>query len=285
MAEVTVRELYTYPVKGCGGGPVQELVLTEQGIEGDREYSFVDEDGKLVDQKETPILASISAELTEGELVLRHASQGLYKHQPRSKGKSVPATWVIDQFEGIDQGEEVAAWVSGIIDKNVRLIRADKPWTVNFPVPSMKRVHGKPKQKFTGATDVSLTNLASLEALNRNLDVPIGMDRFRTNLVVDGIAAYAEDDMDLVGNETVEIMQVTPAERCEIITTDQITGERPKNNILKVLGQTRYKTIDRYGTGLLFGNYMRVSKPGILRIGDVLALRDMTEKERLAAEG
>jgi uncharacterized protein YcbX len=285
MAKVTVRELNTYPVKGCGGGPVQELVLTEQGIDGDREYSFVGEDGKLVDQKKTPILASISAELAEGELVLRHAGQGLYKHQPRLEGKSVPATWVIDQFEGIDQGDEVADWVSRIIDKSVRLIRADKPWTVNFPVPSMKRVHGKPKQKFNGATDVSLTNLASLEALNRNLDVPIGMDRFRTNIVVDGIAAYEEDHMDLVGNDMVEIMQVTPAERCEIITTDQMTGERPQNNILKVLGQTRYKTKDRFGTGLLFGNYMRVSKPGILRIGDVLALRDMTEQERLAAEG
>ena len=55
------------------------------------------------------------------------------------------------------------------------------------------RVHGKPKQKFTAASDVSLTNLASLEALNKDLEVPIGMDRFRPNVVVDGIGAYEED--------------------------------------------------------------------------------------------
>ena len=73
MAEVTVRELYTYPVKGCGGGPVEELVLTERGIEGDREYSFVGENGLLVDQKKTPILASVSAELSGRGLLLRHA--------------------------------------------------------------------------------------------------------------------------------------------------------------------------------------------------------------------
>ena len=285
MTEVTVRELYTYPVKGCGGGPVEELVLTERGIEGDREYSFVGEDGRLVDQIKTPILASVSAELSGRRLLFRHATQGIYRHSPRLEGDSIPGSWVIDKFEGIDQGDEIAEWVSNIIEKKVRLIRADKPWQINFPVPSMKRVHGKPKQKFTAATDVSLTNLASLEALNEDLEVPIGMDRFRPNVVVDGIGAYEEDNMDIVGNRDVELTQVTPAERCVIITTDQETGERPANNIFKVLGKTRRKTADRFGSGLLFGNYMMISKPGTLHVGDRLELRDLTEEGKVAAQG
>ena len=70
----------------------------------------------------------------------------------RLEGDSIPGSWVIDKFEGIDQGDEIAEWVSNIIEKKVHLIRADKPWRINFPVPSMKRVHGKPKQKFTAAT-------------------------------------------------------------------------------------------------------------------------------------
>ena len=236
-------------------------------------------------RKLTPILASVSAELSGPGLLLRHATQGIYKHSPRLEGDSIPGSWVLDEFEGIDQGDEIAEWVSNIIEKKVRLIRADKPWQINFPVPSMKRVHGKPKQKFTAATDVSLTNLASLEALNKDLEVPIGMGRFRPNVVVDGIGAYEEDNMDLVGNDDVELMQVTPAERCVIITTDQETGERPANNIFKVLGKTRRKTEDRFGSGLLFGNYMRVSRPGILYVGGRLELRDMTEEETAATEG
>ena len=285
MAEVTVRNLHTYPVKGCGGGPVKELVLTERGIEGDREYSFVGEDGLLLDQRETPLLASVSAELSGQRLLLRHAARGTYAHVPRLEGDSIPGVWILERFEGIDQGADVAEWVSNIVGKKVRLIRADKPWRVNLPVPSLKRVHGKPRHKFTAATDILLTNLASLEALNRDLDVPIGMDRFRPNVVVDGIGAYEEDHMELVGSGDVELMQVTPAERCEIITTDQVTGERPANNILKVLGRTRYKAKDRFGTGLLFGNYMRVSRHGTLSVGDRLQLRNMTEEERAAADG
>jgi len=284
MAEVCVRALTVYPVKGCGSRAVDELVLTDMGIQGDREFCFVGEDGRLVDQKKTPRLASIRAEMDNGELRLQHQTEGTFSHQPRSEGQRLPAKWVLDEFTGIDQGDEIAQWVSNIVAKPVRCIRAADPWVVNFPVPSMRRVHGRLKQKFTAATDVSLTNLASLAALNRDLHSPVDMDRFRSNVVVDGIAAYAEDDMDLLGNNEVELMQVTPAERCEIITTDQSTGERPPNNILQVLGRTRRKTVDRFGTGLLFGNYMRVSKPGVLRVGDCLTLRDMTVAERQAAQ-
>ena len=142
-----------------------------------------------------------------------------------------------------------------------------------FPVPDMARLHGKSKQRFTAASEVSVTSLASLEALNKDLEVPINMDRFRSNVVVDGIQPYEEDQMEIIGNDAVEIMQVTPAERCEIITTDQATGERPANNILKVLGQTRRKVENRFGTGLLFGNYMTVKKPGSLYVGDKLTFR------------
>ena len=76
MKQVTVRELYIYPVKGCGGGPVEKLEITELGIVGDREYAFAGEDGFLVDQKKTPLLASIKAELDGPGLVLRHANEG-----------------------------------------------------------------------------------------------------------------------------------------------------------------------------------------------------------------
>jgi len=271
MQEVTVRELYVYPVKGCGGGPVEELDITDHGIVGDREYSFIDEEGHLIDQKLTPKVASISAELGGSGLVFRHATAGIFRHQRRMEGEAIPGTWVIDEFEGVDQGDEVAEWATNILGIKVRLIRADKPWNINFPVTSMKNLHGRSKNRFSAASEVSLTNLASLEALNQDLEVAIDMNRFRANVVVDGISAYEEDNMNVIGNEDVELLQVTPAERCVIITTDQKTGERPANNILKTLGETRRKTEDRYGSGLLFGNYMTVKKPGILYVGDRLS--------------
>ncbi|MBT5155267.1 MAG: MOSC domain-containing protein [Gammaproteobacteria bacterium] len=270
MKTVTVKELYVYPVKGCNGSPVQALDITEQGIVGDREFTFVGDGGVLIEQKQFPKIASVQVEQTSEGLIFKHETEGSILHKARTEGESISAKWVLDEFEGTDQGDEVSQWISHILDMPIRLIRINQPWTVNFPVPDMARLHGKSKRRFTAASELSLTNLASLEALNADLDVPIPMNRFRSNIVVDGIGAYEEDDMDFVVGANVEILQVTPAERCAIISTDQKTGDRPENNIFDVLRKTRVKTEGKFGSGLIFGNYMTVKKPGKLRLGDQL---------------
>jgi uncharacterized protein YcbX len=56
-----------------------------------------------------------------------------------------------------------------------------------------------------------------------------------------------------------------------IVTTDQKTGARPKNDLLKVLGAyRRKKQEDRFGSGITFGLYMGVGREGMLRVGDKL---------------
>lgn len=275
MKEVTVRELWIYPVKSFRGDSVEELQITEEGIVGDREFALVRENGTLADQKLSPKMALISARMpsVDGPGLLLKAGTDIYSHAIRKEGPPLPATWVLDEFEGVDQGDDIAQWVSNIIDEKVRMIRIDKSWTVNFPVPDLELVHGKPKRRFTAATEVSLANLASLDKLNEDLEKKISIHRFRTNVIVDGIEAYEEDNVVYVGNEDVQFQQVTPAERCVIITTDHNTGERAPNNIMKVLSKTRKKPAERkFGSGLEFGNYMTVSKPGHIYVGDRLKL-------------
>ena len=83
MQEVTVRELYLYPVKGFAGGPVEKLVIGERGIEGDRDFALVGEDGALMDQKLTPTMAAINAELQAGGFgAYTSARRGGYLYAP-----------------------------------------------------------------------------------------------------------------------------------------------------------------------------------------------------------
>jgi len=78
-----------------------------------------------------------------------------------------------------------------------------------------------------------------------------------------------EDETVSLRGESVELLNITPAERCVIITTDQKTGERPKTDLLKVLGAYRRKNKeDRFGSGITFGLYMSVGREGTLRVGD-----------------
>ena len=274
MREVVVKELWSYPVKGCQGVAVDSLQITKMGIVGDRIFSLWEEGGALVSQKETPKIASIAARFTleNGVLELSHATHGSYRHSIRSEGDRLASKWVLDKFETIDQGDEVAEWLSILLEKNVRLVTPDQPWKIVLPHPLLKRMHDSEKQKFFAASEVSLANRASLDDLNSRLESPVPMDRFRVNVVVDGIDAYEEDEMDALANENVELLQVSAAERCVIIATDQKTGHRPKNNILQVLGEYRRRSAEtKFSSGLLFGNYMTVGREGLLRTGDRLS--------------
>jgi uncharacterized protein YcbX len=272
VSEATVRELWTYPVKGCQGVPADSIEITKLGVVGDRGFVLWRE-GLLVDQIETPQVASLAVGFDCETQTLRfeHAERGSYEHVVRSQGDRREAKWVLDEFETIDQGQEVSDWLSSVLGKSVRLVSPGDPWKINFPIPQMQRIHQEPKQGFYSASPVSLANQASLDDLNGRLESPVGMDRFRMNVVVDGLGAYQEDEFDSFGNDAVELLQVTPAERCVIITTDQKTGERPKSDLLKVLGEYRRKQKEeRFGSGIIFGLYMAVGREGVLRVGDKL---------------
>ena len=274
MSEATVRELWTFPVKGCQGVQSDSIEISKMGITGDRGFVLW-RDGQLVDQIETPQVASLAVgfDRDAGTLCFEHAERGRYEHAVRAQGPVREAKWILDEFQTVDQGDEVADWLSSVLGKDVRLVSPGEPWKINFPIPQMQSLHQEPKQRFFSASPVSLANRASLDDLNGRLEAPVGMDRFRMNVVVDGLDPYQEDDFTSFGNDAVELLQVTPAERCVIITTDQKTGERPKNDLLKVLGSYRRKPKEeRFGSGIIFGLYMGVGREGILRVGDQLTV-------------
>jgi len=272
MPGAIVREIWSYPVKGCQGTPVEEARLTRLGLPGDRAFAIW-RDGALVDQKETPRVASIGVafDARSDTLTLSHAEAGEYVHRPSAAGERRPGRWVLDRFETIDQGDAVAGWLAAVLGDGVRLVTAAEPWRINFPIPQLELLHDEPKQSFTAASPVSLANRASLDALNAKLDVPVPMERFRMNVVVEGLGAHEEDGLVSLENDAVKLLHVTPAERCVIVSTDQKTGERDKSDLLRSL--PKKPKSERFGSGRIFGTYLQVEREGVLRVGDRLAVR------------
>lgn len=270
MAEITVTELNVYPVKGCQSLPVEAVEVTALGFAGDRGFAIW-ADGKLVEQLHHPQVAALGArwDAADGTLTFRHAACGEYRHAARGSGERRATEWVLDRFDACDQGDEVAAYLSDAVGAPVRLVRATEPWKKNLPLDEFARLHGQPSQGFQSASPVSLANAASLRDLGAKLETPVPMDRFRMNLVVDGLAPWAEDGIDSIGSDAVGLLRVTHCERCPITTTDQRTGVRVKSDLLQVLRAHRYRE-NRFGSGLLFGAYMAVERGGVLRVGDRL---------------
>ncbi len=272
METVTVEELFVYPVKGLQATPVDTLEITQLGIVGDREFAIW-EDGRLVDQKADQWVAAIAADFepTTGLLTLSHPDHPTFTHTRQNQGETRQGQWVLDELELTDQGDEIASWLSAVLGREVRLVDAKSPWQVNMPVPDLQLVHGTPKTRFNAVSSVSLGNQASLDELNTHLDAPVEMDRFRLNVTVSGIDPFAEEHAVQFFNGDVSLTHVSTAERCIIITTDQTTGERPKNNLLRTLRAQHMKAEElRYGSGMKFGSYLTVDKPGHLAVGDSL---------------
>ena len=71
---------------------------------------------------------------------------------------------------------------------------------------------------------------ASLAELNARLPAPLPMNRFRPNIVIDGVEAFEEDYVGTLSVGGAELRLVKPCTRCVVTTTDQATAQRAADN-------------------------------------------------------
>jgi len=152
-----------------------------------------------------------------------------------------------DACVGVDQGGAAHEWASRVIGQAVRLVRV---------APDMERAANV---KFAGTTPAPLgfadgypllvCNRASLEDLNQRLPRRIPSERFRPNIVVSGLPAWAEDRIDILVLGAVTLRLVKPCTRCSIPSRDPCSGE-PATDPLPALRKFRF---DRELLGVTFG--------------------------------
>ena len=95
------------------------------------------------------------------------------------------------------------------------------------------------------------------------------MNRFRPNIVIEGLPAYGEDDVHELRAAGYGSRIVKPCTRCAITTTDQGRGERDGDEPLRTLRSYRFS---RELKGVLFGqNVIQIAGAGReLRVGQQL---------------
>jgi uncharacterized protein YcbX len=150
--------------------------------------------------------------------------------------------------QGIDCGDEGARWVSEFLGTPLRLVRFDATqprvcspeWT-----PGTTAV-----TEFSDGFPMLVISRASLAELNSRLPRALPMERFRPNLVIEGVEAYAEDRIHELRAGDVTIRLVKPCTRCSITTTDQERGAVDGVEPLATLKTYRH---DRELKGVVFG--------------------------------
>lgn len=204
--------------------------------------------GRFMTQRELPRLALLTPTLSADALLLSAPQLPpiaiTLAHQGPRRRVSV---WR-DHCVGFDEGDAVAAWLQALLGRECRLVRFDpdhrrlseRAWTGEFEA----------ENRFSDGFPILALNSASLEDLNSRLAAPLPMNRFRPNIVLEGIAPYDEDRIDELWGDGLRLKLVKACTRCSITTTNQDTGALDGDEPLRTLQSYRY---DARLHGVCFG--------------------------------
>ncbi|AQS84240.1 MAG: MOSC N-terminal beta barrel domain-containing protein [Acetobacter aceti] len=256
-----LRSLHIYPVKSLHGLSMTELSLRPWGPENDRRWLIVDNAGQFITQRTYPVMATLHVSVTTEGLCLTHSSRpDLVVKHPSDQAHSVMVTVWKDTVPALDAGDEAAQWISEIIGLSCRLVYMPRPESAR---PCQWNGHAF-TNSFSDGFPVLVTTLASLDDLNRRLDAPVPMDRFRPNLVVSGAKAWEEDSWARIRIGDTELSLVKPCSRCAMTTVDQNTGNIPnRKEPLATLARFR-----KQKDGVMFGQNALVEHTGMISVGD-----------------
>jgi len=256
-ADVTARlaRLFVYPVKSCAGVELREALLTETGLDLDRAWMVVDERGEFVTQRELPRMALVKPQLKLHEVVLRAPGMLALHLAIDTVEEPVKVKVWDDAVPAFDMGDIAAQWFTDFLGRKLRLVRFDPD---HRRLSNMKWTGGaEAPNQFSDGYPLLVTSTASLADLNARLEqgghAPVGIERFRPNLVLDGIEAHDEDRLDVIRIATedgeVLLRPVKPCARCPIPNIDPATAESDPAVTDTLQG---YRRNDRVGGAVTF---------------------------------
>ena len=226
-----LARLFVYPVKSCAGVELREAVLTETGLDLDRAWMVVDEKGEFVTQRELPRMALVKPQLKVHEVVLRAPGMLALHLQVDTVEEPVKVRVWDDEVPAYDMGDVAAQWFSDFLGRRLRLVRFDPE---HRRLSSLKWTGGaEALNQFSDGYPLLVASSASLEQLNARLaaagHAAVGIERFRPNIVLDGLEAHDEDRLGLIriatGEGEVVLRPVKPCARCPMPNIDPATGE------------------------------------------------------------
>lgn len=261
---IRVENLFVYPVKSCGQVEVEAAEVGATGFELDRRWMVVGDDSRFLSQRHHPKLALVRVRIDEDYLSLE--APGMPALDVAFEGEAKPMSRVVvwdDECRAVDEGAVAARWFSEHLGRPVRLVRlADD----DARALSSSSAQPGDRVSFADGFPFLLISKASLDELNRRLSLPVPMERFRPNIVVDGCEAHAEDDWHILHIGEIEFRVAKPCARCVVVTVDQSTGDR---------GREPLRTLSTYRTAdgqVLFGQNLVHQGRGVVRVGDLIVV-------------
>lgn len=264
MKELTLSEIWIYPVKSLGGIRLSSSKVMEKGLLYDRRFMLADENGKFMTQRVYPKMALFKLSINDGTLTVRYHDDTLTI--PAVPKPNEPAASV-QIWENIVQAHEVdttySAWFSERLGMKCRLVFF--PEEYERPVDPAYKVNDE-HVSLADAYPFLIIGQSSLDDLNTRLKEPVPMNRFRPNLVFTGGEPFEEDHWRNFQIGSNGFIAVKPCARCVLTTVNQDTAEKGAEP-LKTLASYRTRNSKVY-----FGQNLVATNHAEIKVGDKITL-------------
>lgn len=263
-----LSEIWVYPVKSLGGISLKEARVTDRGLELDRRWLLVDDNGRFLSQREHPELALFSPEIAGDCLRITHKELQDSIDIPLrpivldATSKLEVTVWD-DTIDAFEVSPDATDWFSKLIGFSVRLVYM--PDESERKVDPDYAITGDEITSFSDAYPFLIIGQSSLDDLNGRLEVKVPMNRFRPNFVFTNGEAFEEETWREFKIGNIPFVGVKPCARCVMTTIDQEKGVISGKDPLKTLSQYR-----NFGNKVLFGENLIGLGMGTVAVGDLI---------------
>ena len=259
-----LSEIYIYPIKSLGGIRLEKSNITTRGLENDRRFMLVDENGQFLSQREYPQLAIFQTEIESDFLKITDKKTGQnlkVSLSPNSKISSLSVTIWDDETTAIEVSQEASEWFTQTLGISARLVFMHDE--SQRKIESNYALIGNEITSFSDGYPILIAGQSSLDNLNHRLENPVNINRFRPNFVFTNGEPFEEDAWHEFNIGNVRFFGVKPCSRCIMTTIDQETGEKKGKEPLLTLNKYR-----KAGNRILFGQNVIISQLGTVSVGD-----------------
>ncbi len=233
---INIAELYIFPVKSLAGIAVNSAELSRFGLKNDRRWMIVDDKGRFLSQREMAKMATIKAALDDGQLSLSYEGQSITVPKVDKHAQSIEVSIWKDTLIAQHVDHSVDKWLSDVLDVSCRLVYMNREAKRQVDTDYAKIGQ---YVSFADGFPMLVISQASINDLNKRLDTPVNINRFRPNLVVTGTQAFAEDNWQALSINGTELLAVKKCSRCIVPSINQQTGQKDQVKMLAVLNSYR----------------------------------------------
>lgn len=267
-----LSDIYIYPIKSLGGIRLSHSKLTMRGLAYDRRFMLTTPEGVFLTQRKFAQMALIRMRIEGEYLNIWHQDRPqdilTIPLQPTDFQEEQEVQIWKNHCQGSVMKQSVNNWFSRQLQSECQLVYMSE--NSIRPVNPASAKAGE-KVSFADGYPYLILGQTGMDILNKKLETPIPIDRFRANLIFTGGAAHEEDEWKYFKIGDATFRGIKPCVRCNVPNINQQTAtiEKEPNRTLAT-----YRRFDRK---IYFGQNVCWEKElsgacGEVKIGDRIVL-------------